>query len=64
MGEDISKLKKSIANIKKVLKKEVKPLTRTEPIKKPKLTIKRLCYEVYKRTLAIFIMFHIVLYTF
>jgi len=37
MGEDISKLKKSIANIKKVLKKEVKPLTRTEPIQKPKL---------------------------
>jgi len=35
MGEDISKLKKSIANIKKVLKKEVKPLKRTEPIQNP-----------------------------
>jgi len=37
MGEDISKLKKSIANIKKIIKKEIKPPKRKEPIQKPKL---------------------------
>jgi len=37
MGEDISKLKKSIQAIKKVIKKEVKSLTRKEPVQKPKL---------------------------
>jgi len=37
MGEDISKLKKSIQAIKKVIKKEVKPTPRKEPIQKPKL---------------------------
>jgi len=37
MGEDISKLKKSIQNIKKVIRKEVKPAPRKEPVQKPKL---------------------------
>jgi len=37
MGEDINKLKKSIQHIKKILKKEVKPTKRKEPIEKPKL---------------------------
>jgi len=37
MGEDISKLKKSIQAIKKVIRKEVNPVTRKEPIQKPKL---------------------------
>ena len=37
MGDDISKLKKSIQAIKKVISKEVKPPTRKEPIQKPKL---------------------------
>ncbi len=37
MGEDINRLKKSIANIKKVIKREVKPPKRKEPVKKPKL---------------------------
>ena len=37
MGDDISRLKKSIQTIKKVITKEVKPVTRKEPIQKPKL---------------------------
>jgi len=37
MGDDLSKLRKSIQNIKKIIKKEVKPPTRKEPIQKPKL---------------------------
>ena len=37
MGDDISKLKKSIQAIKKVITREVKPLARKEPIEKPKL---------------------------
>jgi len=37
MGDDISKLKKSIQAIKKVIKKDVKPAPRKEPIQKPKL---------------------------
>jgi len=37
MGEDITKLKKSIENIKKIIKREVKKPTRKEPVKKPKL---------------------------
>jgi len=36
MGEDLNKLKKSIANIKKVIKREAKPISREEPVKKPK----------------------------
>ena len=37
MGADISKLKLSIQAIKKVIKKEVKPAPRKEPIQKPEL---------------------------
>ena len=37
MGEDISKLKKSIQAIKKIIKREPIPVTRKEPIQKPKL---------------------------
>jgi len=37
MGEDISKLKKTIANLKKVIKGEGKPPKRKEPVSKPKL---------------------------
>jgi len=37
MGDDLNKLKKSIQNIKKIITKEVKPITRKEPIQKPKL---------------------------
>ena len=37
MGADISKLKKNIQAIKKIITKEPKPPTRKEPIQKPKL---------------------------
>jgi len=37
MGDDLNKLKKSIRNIKKIIKREPVPPTRKEPIKKPKL---------------------------
>ena len=37
MGDDVNKLKKNIMNIKKIIKKEIKPPKRKEPIEKPKL---------------------------
>jgi hypothetical protein len=37
MGEDLTKLKKSIANIKKVIKKKITPLLPKEETKKGKL---------------------------
>ncbi len=37
MGDDLNKLKKSIQAIKKIITKDVKPVTRKEPIQKPEL---------------------------
>ena len=37
MGEDITKLKKSIENIKKIIKKKAAPLLSKEKPEKPKL---------------------------
>jgi len=37
MAQDINKLKKSIQTIKKIIKREPVPVTRKEPIQKPKL---------------------------